>query len=499
MSKVAVIGIDALDPRLLDKFRNELPNFSKMMDEGKSIKMKSVFPTDSIPAWASIYSGMNPANHGFLVSRDYISRDTSEQERNFAKSIDTSFLHGKTFWDFASKSGKKVCIINPFLCYPVWPVNGVMVCGPIFQEGDIQSFPSNISNKYDIPHMGGIGGFPLKHDLVEFFNSSKAITLDEANFGLKLLEDFSWDLYFICFLTLDRIQHFFWRYFDENDPTHPRANRYSNVIKYFYKMFDELLGKFTALMDSSTTLVIVSDHGHGMRNTKLANVNEVLRRKKLLFPKKQVPALDFGKLLEKIKKRLVIDFIRKYEIEELAFGLARLIPRANEFQQSSFIIDFDKSIAYVSDLFGMHTYGGIKINSNAVEEKTNYEEIRRSVINTISSLKDEETGKKIAKWVCKREELYVGKHIEKYPDVVFQLLDDYGVDRSLYGSIIGTNYTHKVVSGGHQKDATFLLHNFGDKRFPRKEATLMDIAPSILELLDIKTNKNFDGKSIFQE
>lgn len=499
MSKVVIIAIDALDSVLLHKFRNDLPNLNKIMEEGKSIKLKSVFPTDSIPAWASIYTGMNPANHGFLVERDYLSKNAHEQARNLASKIDTTYLRGKTFWDLAGEYSKKVCVINPFLCYPVWPVNGIMVSGPVFEDGTIQAFPEHISSKYSIPLMGGIGGFPLLRDLPKFIENSKALTIDEANFGLKLLQDFHWDLYYICFLTLDRIQHFFWRYFDEKDPTYPGDNSYSNVIRYFYRLFDSIVGRFIDLLDQSATLIVISDHGHGMRNTKLVSINELLRRRKLLFSKNEGSSLNFGKLLEKIKTRVVLDFIRKYNLEELAFGLARLIPKAKDMQESSFIIDFEKSIAYVSNLFGMHPYGGIEINSSLIKENITYEKIRSSIINAISSLKDQETGEGIVNWICRREELYFGKYIKKYPDVVFELNDDYGVDRTLYGSIFSTNYTHKIVSGGHKQDAAFFMYNLNRKEVIRKDATLMDVAPSILELLGIENNFDFDGISVFRE
>lgn len=38
-----------------------------------------------------------------------------------------------------SEEGKKVFIFNPFMAYPAWNVNGLMICGPVFEGGDVST------------------------------------------------------------------------------------------------------------------------------------------------------------------------------------------------------------------------------------------------------------------------------------------------------------------------------------------------------------------------
>lgn len=324
MNKVLMIGIDGLDPILLSKLENKLPNFKKLREEGISIKLESIYPYDSIPIWSSIYTGLTPARHGLLKPINYLKEDDVD--------INTNILSGRTFWDFASSAGKKVCIINPFVAYPPWQVNGVMVSGPVGKIGTPQAFPQTILDTYEIPHLGGIHEkYPLKKDLMKYREEAERITVGEADFALKILKDYEWDLAFTCFITLDGVEHFFWRYHDEEDPTHPDNSPFKNVIIDFYKLFDEIVGKFAAM--DYDTILIFSDHGFGMRSIKLVNINEILRKEGFLVSKAKNQKNPIN-MFEKVKLKL-LDFIYKYDLDDLALELSRFVPTVSKKIQSS--------------------------------------------------------------------------------------------------------------------------------------------------------------------
>ena len=209
MSKLVVLGIDALDPCLIEKWRADLPNISRIMDTGVFRRLESTKPPDSIPAWVTIFTGMHPWQHGIVDTMDYL-------DFKGGSDLDTSALVGKTFWDRASAAGKRVCVINPLLAYPVWSLNGIMVNGPVFITGEVQAQPPDILERYAIPELGGMTDFPRKSDLPDFIKRTEFVTRDLARFGLELLELEEWDLFFLSFLTLDRVMHFLWRYGEED-------------------------------------------------------------------------------------------------------------------------------------------------------------------------------------------------------------------------------------------------------------------------------------------
>ncbi len=458
MSRLLILGIDALDPELLEKWKDDLPNFGRIMTEGYYVPLESTQPPDSIPAWVTIYTGMQPWQHGVVDSVDYLD------VKGGATAVDTGILKGKTFWDLAGSAGKRVCVINPLLAYPVWPVNGVMVNGPVFITGATQTYPGEIASEYELPELGGMVDFPDRKELAGFIERTRKVTSDQAHFGLKLLAREKWDVFFLCLLTLDRVLHFLWRYTDPADPTYPGRNPYESSIKDFFVMLDSLLGEYLDALDDDQALLIVSDHGHQMRPTRALYVNEVLRREGLLKTRKgAVTGVSHVALVEKAKMAF-LRTMHRLDLEDWVYRIAALIPKEKRksLKTSSFAVLRDKSVAWVSDTGGGTSFGGIEISrERCLAEGMEYEGLRERLIGLLSGTRNSR-GEAIVSWARRREDVFEGKNVEKYPDVVFELKEEYGVDRALFCGITGGSTTHKKVSGGHSKYGVFMLFNSPD-------------------------------------
>lgn len=73
--KVVVLGIDALDKRLMDQYMREgrLPNFEKLAQQGHYSPLRSSSPPMSPAAWSTMTTGLNPGRtgiFGFLKRKD---------------------------------------------------------------------------------------------------------------------------------------------------------------------------------------------------------------------------------------------------------------------------------------------------------------------------------------------------------------------------------------------------------------------------------------------
>ena len=481
MSKLAILGIDALDATLLERWKDDLPNFSKIMNEGYCAPLESTQPPDSIPAWVTIYTGMQPWQHGIVDSVDYMDI------KGGTRALDTKILIGKTFWDLAGNAGKRVCVINPLLAYPVWPVNGIMVNGPVFITGEVQAFPPEIATEYDLPELGGMVDFPGRRDLAVFIERTHKVTRDQARFGMELHSVEEWDLFFLCLLTLDRVMHFLWRYTDPDDPTYPGANPYQSSIKDFFVLLDSLVGDFMKSLGPDQALLIVSDHGHARRPTKALYVNELLRRKGLLKTKEgRVPGVSPVVIVEKAKTAF-LRVMHRLDLEDWVYRIASLIPKEKRrsLKTSSYAVARETSLAWVSDTGGGTSFGGIEINRALCEtEGEDYEALRDRLIHLLSELKDD-SGAEVITWAKRREDVFEGRNVEKYPDVVFELREDFGVDRTLFSGMTGPSTTHKKVSGGHSKYGTFMLYNSTFKP-PAKELHISAVFDVIREILDLQ-------------
>ena len=155
-----ILGIDALDWGWVDSHRHQLPNLAGWPVVSP---LQSIFPPDSIPAWTTIFTGRGPADHGYLDSIDYL-----DEAPDTAATTAASALPHNTFWDEASRQGLKVCVVNPFLAYPAWEVNGVMIAGPVFVDGSASITGIDEGELPPLPQLGGIVTFPTRKTVGPF-------------------------------------------------------------------------------------------------------------------------------------------------------------------------------------------------------------------------------------------------------------------------------------------------------------------------------------------
>src|SRR3954451_12280339 len=235
--RLIILGIDALDWGYVERRRSELPTLASWPVVSP---LASIFPPDSIPAWTTIFTGRGPGDHGYLDSIDYLDDDTPGK----AAATAASALPHNTFWDVASERGMKVCVVNPFLAYPAWDVNGVMIAGPVFVDGTASITGIDPETLPPLPQLGGIVTFPTKKTVGPFVEETLTDTRAQADFGRAVLEQTDPDLFFMNILTVDRIKHFLWRYIDPEDPTYPGANPHEKAIDRMYDLVDEIVGQF---------------------------------------------------------------------------------------------------------------------------------------------------------------------------------------------------------------------------------------------------------------
>jgi predicted AlkP superfamily phosphohydrolase/phosphomutase len=471
MARLIVIGIDGMDPYVFEKLQAEMPHLSSILNSGHFKHCQSVFPPDSIPAWVTIFTGEYPEKHGWLDNIDY------EDIRKGAAVNKLCDLQGKTFWDRVGQAGKRVCIINPLLAYPVWPVNGVMANGPVFINGEKQIFPNELKAKYKLPELGGMTDFPAEKELGQFLETTLRSTRDLAQFGLDLLESERWDLFFISFFTLDRIQHFLWRFWDASDPLYPGPSSLEDAIVRAYKTFDEIVGRFLERLDDGTGLIVLSDHGHGQRPILLLNLNEVLRQEGLLKTTEGKNNMMPLKGVE-IAKNTSIKLVVKLLGENWLYRIGRLLPKRmrKALKKSSYLIDKEKSIAWVSDVGGGASVGGIVINPKFNQLSLEYKNTAARILQSLERIKPE-TNEQVIQWAKAREE------DSFYPDVIFELDPRFSVGRSLFCPILEKSPRHQIISGGHKKEGIFFAYNC--EELASSIHTVSDISQGIISFVSL--------------
>jgi predicted AlkP superfamily phosphohydrolase/phosphomutase len=488
--RVILLGFDGMDfdltRELMDK--GQLPNLKSIADKGGFSPLLSVFPPDSIPSWITTFTGVDPSNHGILEHINYLLDDAEEC------AIDTSVFHGKTFWDrIGNEAGKKVCIINPFMAYPVWPVNGVMVSGPVFIEGEIECSDDNYVSGLKIPDsIGGITDFPNKSNMKTYYDDMVRDTQEQVDFGLDVLKNNDIDFFFQTIVTTDRVQHHYWRYCDKNDPTYPGPSEIDTTVPDFFKMTDRIVGRFMDTLNENDILLIMSDHGHGMRCTHCFNTNEFLRQKGYLKSASGKKRFSKKIILEIMKNR-VLKFMNDHNLEDYISVVAKFVPNAKALKKGTHITNYADSMAYGSDFAGTNPFGGICINRQLVDD---YDRFREQLMEELKLI--EHDGKKIFTWVRKREELYSGTLIERYPDILYEMLPRYGSGFSLHTDLITVNPTHKKISGGHKKNGIFFISNPEQWEIDKSACKITNMFSTLMGFYHIE-NKSDISKSFLTE
>jgi predicted AlkP superfamily phosphohydrolase/phosphomutase len=258
--KLFIIGLDCLTPQLVfDRWDNELPTFKKLRNCGIWGKMKSTIPCITVPAWASMVTGKDPGELGFYGFRN--RKDYSYDNLYFANSLSVKY---PAIWNILSRNKKTSILFNVPQTYPVKPLRGIMVSS--FLAPDEQSnytYPPEIKdeiNQIVDDYQIDVRDFRTdnKQWLVEQINN---VTDKHFTVVKNWTKNKKWDFFMFVEMGPDRLHHGFW---GMCEPEHPKFNpdsRYVNTIKDYYLKLDKHIEDLLLLLDSDTTVIVVSDHG----------------------------------------------------------------------------------------------------------------------------------------------------------------------------------------------------------------------------------------------
>ncbi len=277
-------------------------------------------------------------------------------------------------------------------------------------------------------------------------------------------------LYIQLFEFTDRVQHMFWRFREEDHPAYDRekAGKYKDVIFDCYRKMDEIVGMVMEKMDGKTALFVCSDHGFSSFK-KAVNYNTWLVKNKYMTLTSE------GDTKEKT-------------LEDL-FGRGQFWPN----------VDWDNTKAYalgLGDIYinlrGREMYGAVKPGRQ-------YEKLRDEIKEKLEAWIDDKNGQKPVRRVYKREEVYKGFDPNLVPDLIVANNNGYRVSwQTSLGGIPKDllednkkNWSADHCSLDPEITKGIFLSNL---KFDVDEANIMDIFPTILQLLNIPIPEDIDGR-----
>jgi len=256
----------------------------------------------------------------------------------------------------------------------------------------------------------------------------------------------------------DRLQHMHW---DEKNLFNVEEGLSVNkeVIDYYIKK-DKLLEEVLNKIDNKTALMVFSDHGF----------------------------TSFERAVS----------INTWLVEN---GFMTLTNDYNENDEGALFkfVDWSKTKAYSLG------FAGIYINlkgreGQGIVEEAEKEEVINNIIKKLEDFKDPKNNQKVITNAYKREEIYDGDYVEDAPDIVIGFEPGY---RMSWQSAIGGLTPEPVIdnlkrwNGDHIVDPSHvpgvLFTNF---KINNENPSLLNIAPTVLDILKIEIPKEMDGESL---
>jgi predicted AlkP superfamily phosphohydrolase/phosphomutase len=490
--KVVIIGLDGATfdyiLPLIEKGR--LSTLSQLIGSGCWGDLESTIQPITGAAWPSFMTGKTPAKHGVF---DFIQQEVKDD----VGLVSSRSILGETLFDILSRKKRKVISINVPVTYPPWKVNGYMVTGMLSPENGEITYPPEFREelgdyRVDIQSSYREG---REQDLID---DVRDLTERRARFSVKILSEKEWDLAMVVFRGTDVIPHYFRKYADPNHPDYHRSDRrFKNAIRGVYEDADRAVGALLASIPKDSTVILMSDHGHG-RMRRMINLNIWMLRNGFLALKKtprvsmKYTLFRFGLSPENVYRTLA------------RFGVQNIIQRFSRQTRNKVLnamlsfsdVDWERTKAYSLGHVGQ-VYVNLKgrEKNGIVNRGKEFETVRDDIVNGLLRLKDPETGEYVVEKVVKKEEIYHGPFLDRAPDLFLFTKDSEYDAFALMAQNTDIFCDHfKGQSGNHRLHGIFVATGPDICQGKRIEnAKIVDILPTLLYAMDIAIPDDVDG------
>jgi predicted AlkP superfamily phosphohydrolase/phosphomutase len=483
--KVLVIGLDGASFNFINHFcRNGvMPNLGRFRERASSGDLISSYPPITPAAWTTFMTGKLPGKHHVLEFEKYRFADNS------MRYYSGEDINASTLWRVVSDAGRKVAAINVPMTYPPESVNGIIVAGHNVPNPNSEyTFPRDFKKELlrVIPDYMNVKPKPGNIENPAVFDSFiKAMTATVNHYyeATKLVDSqLDWDILMTVFPHTD-MGHIVWRYMDP-DVSLKYPERRKRIAAIFTRL-DQVLEELFDLADRrGASVVIMSDHGHGM-------LKGWLRPNKLL---QKWGYITMANPLQWFARRMYREY-QKWRYEDKYSRPARRV-------DEKIGIDWSRTKAVVChtamwgflylNVRGRQPQGVIKLGSE-------YEACRNELIERLMAEVDPQTGEKLFVDVIKPETVYGQSDTEwDSPDLLLVPQDGMKVSRRLRERWLVKHTCPDRAEGTHLLKGLWMVAGEKIKSRINFQANIQDLAPTILAAMGIAVPDDMDGR-VFTE
>jgi predicted AlkP superfamily phosphohydrolase/phosphomutase len=262
VEKIAILGLDCAEPSLVfERWRDDLPNLSRLCAGGLWGNLESCLPPITVPAWTCMAASKDPGTLGIYGFRN--RRDSSYENLGIATNLEG---RKPRLREHLARPGLPPITVGVPQTFPiVRPPKGCQItCFLTPSTASPYTHPPELAEeitKLAGPYMLDVEGFRTD-DKTWLLQQIYKMAQQRFTVCRHLLRTRPWNLFWMVDMGVDRLHHGFWQYMDPQHHRYEPGNPFEHAIHDYYVFLDRQIGELLGELDLGTTAVwVVSDHG----------------------------------------------------------------------------------------------------------------------------------------------------------------------------------------------------------------------------------------------
>jgi len=461
MAKIVILGLDGFSPTFIKKWSDDLPNLTKIQKEGIWGDIKSAIPLTLPQVWVTTQCGQDPGVHGIW---DFTFRDDFSYSEN--KVIDCEIMNRTNpLYMLLPRRAQKVAIINvPFTWPPPKIPGGYAIFGSIAsKEKSILTYPNDLKEEISKLVQDEILEAELEPETSGEHLLKNTYNMDSQSFTLTkyFINDKNCDYVMTTLRGADHMLDLFYKHFGPKSRYHTPDFSYEKTLHSYYIWVDKKIGELRENFNKDVILFICNCFGVQRLEGRI-NLNEWLIREGYMV-------------------------LQEYPRELTPFNNLK--------------VNWSKTKCWSPGYAGK-LYLNLKgRESEGIVDSQNYDELIDELIAKIQQDIPNELGKNIDIQTWKRADIYFGPYAKYGPDLFVNF------DKGCLGTseLVGHNqkaiYSHNIAP--YNSNTAHSLYGYFSISGPGipaegecKEVSLLNIAPTVLNILKLSIPKRMKGSSI---
>jgi len=499
--RVLLIGLDAAEPSLLRRWcaSGDLPALRRLSEAGASAEIETGSQQFPDAAAFSAYTGLRAGRLGRYF---FIQQRADAQGLTL---LDERLPHGEPFWMTASRHGRRCVVIDTpkIALYP--PANGIHVVGwgPHGFNSPLRTSPVELGAEILARH--GRHPLPTCDDHGRSARSYRRLRrglLEAVAARRRLLLDFAarndWDLFFSVFAETHCAGHNLWGV--DADGRVRRGADAGDAVREIYAAVDAAIGALIEAAGPHTRVIVFSTQGMRPQFHGRDLVPALLQLWGMRESANRQPDVRSEQRL--VVRQPWLKRLRDAVPLPWQYVVKRRLPQAlGEALLCRFmgVMQLDVA-ARAYQVPNNEMTPALRVNLAArdpagrVQPGAEYEALRDFLAARLRELINPATGRAALADVSLTDHVHPGAQRDLLPDLTGYWSDEAPIEALYspgYGTLVGAHRDYRT--GGHAPQGWLAID---DRTAQLGAAHIVDIAPTVLELLGVAVPSGLDGRSV---